>query len=562
MKDLINHRIFSYSPIIFIVILFLFRTIFFVNTFGALEHDSGWNLGLAKNLATRGIYASYTNTIYNEPAGAQPNIHNRFSLQDDKGFVYFPAAAAIGPGYIIPEALIIKIFGSGWWQYRAWPLLGFTVLIILLLVIVRRFGGIFGLIMFSLWLWLIPQFTIQMAYEALSEHIALLFLLSGFIFLYITDTQEKLRFSLLAGLLFSFSYLTKSIFLLPVFGAIVYLQYDYFKYEQNKRYLLKKWLIFLVGLIFPIIIFASYRHGLINSQFGALGLAAQKEESRLVFSQSGSGTDSFKVLSQTPDFITKKLAVWKDVGINFPPITWLAFIFCPLIFLKFLPTKEKVLLSALYVSSFISFIWYILFSTDGWARHIWPGLMLGMMLICISAGLIYHRVRIEKRWLFLSIFIPVCLFFLNYSVVNASPVFNQKVISSWATVRKIRGLDGFPSNPVLSLADQRQVIEYFQKNITRNDRIYYLLGYLNAEISPLVDKVFYSIERYINNGQTNPEGGKSYIIFGPYQQGIWADVSENYMTMTTTAVCDKIVMQNPSYLLCSVKSDLLKEKNN
>ena len=91
---------------------FLFRVIFFASEFGAVEHDSGWYLGVARNLAQRGIYASYTNTIREEGIGAQPSIHGRFSVQDNNGYSYFPAGVTAGPGYVIPQAILLKILSN------------------------------------------------------------------------------------------------------------------------------------------------------------------------------------------------------------------------------------------------------------------------------------------------------------------------------------------------------------------------------------------------------------------------------------------------------------------
>ncbi len=133
----------AYFPAIFIVvsvIVFLLRVLFFAAPYGSVEHDSGWIMGVAKNLALRGIYASYTNTITEEGAGDFPSIHHRFSVQDENGYSYFPAGASVGPGYILPEAGIIRVFGSGWWQYRAWPLICYTGLLLLLFSLLGGLG--------------------------------------------------------------------------------------------------------------------------------------------------------------------------------------------------------------------------------------------------------------------------------------------------------------------------------------------------------------------------------------------------------------------------------------
>src|SRR3990167_7690110 len=140
----------NYIFVLLMVLPFLLRSVFFATHIGGVEHDSGWYLGVARNLAQRGIYASYTNTVTEAMKGTYPSIHGRVSVQDDNGFVYFPAGVTVGPGYIIPEALILKLFGYGWWQFRAWPLLAFMGLLILTFLIIWQVGGLLALILFQL----------------------------------------------------------------------------------------------------------------------------------------------------------------------------------------------------------------------------------------------------------------------------------------------------------------------------------------------------------------------------------------------------------------------------
>ncbi len=58
------------AAVLLITGLLVARIILFVGNYAGIEHDSGWQLGLAKNLAHRGIYASYVNTIGEEGVGA------------------------------------------------------------------------------------------------------------------------------------------------------------------------------------------------------------------------------------------------------------------------------------------------------------------------------------------------------------------------------------------------------------------------------------------------------------------------------------------------------------
>lgn len=126
-------------------------------------------------------------------------------------------------------------------------------------------------------------------------------------------------------------------------------------------------------------------------------------------------------------------------------------------------------------------------------------------------------------------------------------------------MRNERGIQGLPSNPFLSLEDQKDLREYFFNNVNENDKMYYLGWFLVAEASPLVDKVFYSLDRYLEIGQINPEGGNSYLIVGPYQKGKLSIVGSTYHDRKVDELCDVISYENPSYTLCRLRENLVYE---
>lgn len=242
MKFILQNKKISFY-ILFSTFLFLLRVILFAGSYGGVEHDSGWYLGVAKNLAENGKYASYTNTVAQDGVGAFPSIHGRFSVQDKQGYVYFPAGVTAGPGYIIPEATILKIFGNGWWQYRAWPLLIFSLLILSLFVVIYLTGGFISLLIFQIWLWAVPQFYIAYAFEAYSETIAFFFLFLSFIFYYFFQKRKSFSFVILSGLFLSFSVLTKDLFLVPACAYIPLLAYE-LKISKGKKTLIYKLFFF------------------------------------------------------------------------------------------------------------------------------------------------------------------------------------------------------------------------------------------------------------------------------------------------------------------------------
>lgn len=544
------------------VLLFLWRVIFFSASYGAVEHDSGWYLGVAKNLAARGIYASYTNTISGEGTGQHPSIHGRFSVQDSQGFSYFPAGVTVGPGYIVPQAILLKLFGNGWWQYRLWPLLSFTGLLLLSFFLVWKIGGFLSLFIFQIWLWVVPQLYTTYAYEAYAEHTALFYLLISFLLYYFATHKEKRYwFMFLSGLFLSLSFLTKNLFLLSGLGFVVPFFYEVWLFRKKIQVVLLKWGLLVSGFLLPIALFEAYRYVVLVSHFGLPAWHAINQDIRLTFQSSGSGISNlnFSDFDINWAYVLEKANVWIDVGINRSAVVWGILVLSPFIVMKIVNKQLRVLVSMLYASITIIFVWFLLVSPTGWARHVWQGIVLGMGITSVSLGIILqHALTYWKRNLvYIVLFTLFILTLVHYQSIELKPFLNQSTIEKWRENRYIRRLEGLPSTPILSFADQKDLIHYFTTNISEDDRVYYAGWFLNAEVSPLVDKVFYTLDRYFALGQKNPDGGKSYIIFGPYQQGQWSFMPPEYIPRKISELCEEVIYRSPSYILCMLKTGLV-----
>lgn len=539
-------------------ILFLFRVLFFAGNYGGVEHDSGWYLGVAKNLALRGIYASYTNTVATNGIGEHPSIHGRFSVQDAQGYIYFPAGVTAGPGYVVPEALMIKLFGNGWWQYRLWPLLSFAALVGISFFAVWRIGGFAAFIVFALWLWAIPQFYTAYAFEAFGEDIAFLFLFVGLLVAhYVSMRKQKVKFMFLSGVFLSLAYLTKDLYALAICGIGAFFIWDVYALRKEWRYLVKKWLLFALGLALLPVAFLGYERWFLLSHFGPQGVWGVQEDFRLHFESNGSGLSNLNLLHMDWNFVYKKVLIWMDVGFAQPLLVWSMLMLFPIVVFKFINKQYRVFIVSLYLAMVVSFAWYILLSPTGWARHAWQAVMIGIMLIAIGIGTLYNRCStVGTKMLFVFAVIVVFLPSIEPANITLSPMLNGETITRWKSASMVRGLNGFPSNDILSLDDQKGIVQFFDSSVHKQDRVYYVGWFLVAEVSPLVDKVFYTLDRYESLNGENPDGGKSYAIFGPYQQGTWSMESPDYIVAKTNQICDEIVYQNPSYLVCTLQKNL------
>jgi hypothetical protein len=539
--------------------LFLFRVVWFAGHYGSIEYDSGWFLGVAKNLAHRGIYASYINMTEVEGVGTYPSIRRGISLQDGQGFSYFPIGVTVGPGYVLPQALLLKIFGDGWWQYRLWPLVAYGGLLFLVFYSVWALGGMWALIIFQVWLWAVPQMTTTLAYEAFSEHIALFYLLAGYLLFLKTFASAKKRMLMFfSGCLVSLAVLTKYLFLLALFGLIPVLLWEGYICRGELKKVLWKWMSLLVGFVIPILLFEIYRYVAIVSKFGLPAWKNVINNNRLEFVWGGSGIHSLGSLDWS--FIQQKLMVWTNVAMRDSQILWMLFLITPLLMVGRLERRYFIFALVMYFAALTTFFWFLFISYYGWARHAWYALLLAMMLISVGLGLSLRAYVVNWKKASILPLLVVCLgitMLVRFDRVEMKPFLDEKTIDKWHFTRSYRQkgifLLGFPHAAVISFDDQRRTISFFEKEIKKTDRIYYTDRFFIPEMATLVDKIFYPLSRYFRNDCYNPEGGKSYLIIGSYQQGRWAFTVDNYAENRVEEYCDSTVFANQSYIICSLK---------
>lgn len=524
--------------------LLLLRVLVFAGQHGGIEHDSGWFLGVARNLAEHGIYASYTNTIPDrEEPGVGQSIHGRPSVQDEHGYTYFPAGDSVGPAYTIPEALIIRIFGNGLWQYRLWPLLTFTILLLLASAVIWKIGGTWGVLLFQVWLWLVPNVYLIFAFEAFSEPIATMYLLLGIV-CYALSFEKKTthRTTLMAafGVLAGLAVLTKTVALMSAAMAAPLFLWELIEYRKEWRKVMLRWAIFAAAALAPFVLFELYRFIALTSQFGMEGWYAANKDFVLHFDRaSNSG------LPQDWHLVISKLKMWNHAGIRAwvapAVVIWTMMLLGPVLVMPRLPKPDQKLLRGLLCGTLCTFVWFIVLDQNARMRYGWIGLMFSMILLCAIAGFAMTGFWKHKRTKWIS---AACLLFVLVGMEPAA-VYPQFFLTpemevQWKMLPTAGPMETLPHVPVFSLEDQTDMARYIQTSLAPNDRIHYLGGLLVTEMAAISGRVFYPIGRYeFNKG--NPDGGRSFVILGPYQRGpLSADVDK----------CEGSVHENASYQLC------------
>ena len=168
--DFFQKKYIQWTLIAILILYQMIRLIAFVNVYGGIEHDAGWFLGVARSLAETGSFTTMVSTMPDPAVVAGLDINREFfQIQDEHGRVYFFVEGTTGPTQIIPDAIIIKLFGSGFWQFRTASLLFYLLCLILVSWLLFSMSGFWATFLFHAILFFYPHLSVFLGYEALGE---------------------------------------------------------------------------------------------------------------------------------------------------------------------------------------------------------------------------------------------------------------------------------------------------------------------------------------------------------------------------------------------------------
>ena len=173
---------------------------------------------------------------------------------------------------------------------------------------------------------------------------------------------------------------------------------------------------------------------------------------------------------------------------------------------------------------------------------------MGMVLISVSLSDFAHSFLKTKQPSQIFIF----FLFLLYVIFGMS--MNQRAIANFVITKKQalslfwqkppNGLQGPLSHPIFSKNDQDEVAKSIELQVNASKRLCFNGGLLVAEIPPLVDRVFFPLERCKSD---------DVLIIGPYQKGPFTLLNPRQLSSVLNKNCKKILFKNDSYTLCSIK---------
>ena len=213
---------------VIILLGFLIPSIF-LSPYGGF-HVEGINLQPSKNLAEHGLYATLTT----------------------EGFDRYTYRISAGPGILLPDALVFKLFGVNIYYARALYVLFVLLAIFMLYYTVREvFDKDVALLALFLLIPLMPLIGNQAADAYIP---GLFYFLAGAHFWFKSIENKKNIYLILGGLLWGLSFQTQWLFLFAIFAVVVTCIVLNFTNNglKSKYYLVPSLMVILVSLIWTI----------------------------------------------------------------------------------------------------------------------------------------------------------------------------------------------------------------------------------------------------------------------------------------------------------------------
>jgi hypothetical protein len=554
------------------------RLIVFANVYGGVQEDSGWFSSIARSLAERGTYTTMTSTIIDPTVSSGLNIHGRFDVQDEEGRIWFFTDNSTGPGSIVPNAVILKLFGTNFWSLKAGALLFLTLFLLLISFLLYYVGGIMSILLFHLFLLFYPHLLIPIGHEPYGEVPTIIYILLAYL-LFVKATQAQSRQTLwffLCGLAAGLTLVTKIIGLFPILSlfALWLLQYLRQVYKLNKaapedavpaisRQLTLKHLLALgIGLM-TLPILWEFVHLITLSRVAGFEAYQLHTAARYVLVRDDSRTDGDTPLgSSHAEFTLAKFLIVSQIShpslvvsvIVFILILvsgpWLAFYY------RERPGIQNLIL-LIWLGWLIHTAWFVILNRVAWVRHDWYALIFAIMLLCWLAGHFWQRVKAKPEWRTLSAsgILAVIMLLSFFSQRHAIGLFiPPSLVETWRL--------NYLSNDTLVAKyeqqmpwiliprdQQEEVIDYLTQ-LPPTSQIFYADKLQVTELAVIVGRVFYPLERRL----LMPHSREDVVVIGSRVFSPWRRPQElvEPIKRDIKSQCPQVLLENDYYIICSV----------
>jgi hypothetical protein len=580
-----THYFLSLSVTLILTVYQLIRVIAFVNIYGGLEHDSGWFLSISRSLAEQGTYTTMVSTIADPAALSGVNVDRKFDIQAADGRIWFFTDNGTGPASIVPNALVLKIFGVNFWTLRAGPLIFYTLLLLTTAYILYQLAGIGAVLLFHLLLFAYPRLSIFLGYEAMGEASAMFYIVAAYLCFALAMQKSARRWPYLfvAGLLAGLAVNTKLLALLSISGIFFWFGWLWLaelirswrgdKSSQVFKTLevpftrgwLGEGLALAGGFALPLIVWEVIQFTvLIWLTNWELYLSHVRQRLRFVLDQ-GSGLGLR--LHSGPEFMWHKFFILEEVA---HPDRWVtALVFAVLLLggLLWLWRSERRIqnfLAPIWLGWLANTLWFVSLAKTGWPRHFWFGLMLAAILLAaLPFGLMWSWWSTKSQ--------------ADYRVINGSAAglgvlllgligwgmiyqphvwgffLPDEIVPYWLE-RRSHYIDQVSLPWILiPRTAQAEVVDYI-KQLPTEANVYYPYAHKGAEIPVLTGRIHYPLARRAYPSITpHPD---DILLIPSFIVSPWThdSVMRRELLHLIEQSCPQPVLKNDYYIICRVEA--------
>ena len=540
----------------------LLRLVAFINIYGGIEHDGGWALGVSRSLAETGAFTSMVSTIEDPTVIGGFTVDQKFEIQAPNGGIWFRISDVAGTSIVV-DALVIKLFGAGFWALVGGPLLFYALLILLASYITYRLAGLGAVLLFHIFIYSYPHLSIFLSYQALREAPAMAVALAAFVAFSAALNRPRGQpwWLLLAGLLCGLAINAKLLVLLSLSGLFIWAVLLLVVGQPRLRWREVALLGLGAGLapltweVIQLVVLV---------RVAGFELFLQRTGQRFDFFLDGGSGIRAKTYSGA-EFLWDKFFMLEQVGHPQPWVT--ALLFAALLggglFLVWQwrgQVLRQSLLACLWLGWLANTAWFVSLAKTGWARHYWFGLVLAVVLLSvIPVSLLkmgWPRPARGSPYRLAPGLGLVLLLLLGWSFASQPHVWGffipEEIVPYWLEKQLSNKYQANLPWIILPRQAQAEVVNYIN-SMPPEANVYYPFAHKAAEIPPLTGRVNYPLQRrYHPASRPHPA---DILLVAPSIVSPWVHdpVMRQDLLAQVKQFCPEPELSNDYYIICRIE---------
>ncbi|MBI5878307.1 MAG: hypothetical protein HZB53_11710 [Chloroflexi bacterium] len=544
----------------------LVRIIAFINVYGGIEHDGGWMLSISRSLAETGTYTTMVSTISDPGSRGANGVDIKFDIQADDGRIWFFTGNGIGPASIVPDALMIWLFGSSFWALHLGPLLFFTGVLLLSARLLYAIAGLGAVVLFHAYLVFYPQLSVFLGYEAMGEVPAMFYILLAFLaFAHARrDPAARARYYAATGLLAGLAINAKLIALFSISGIFLVMAVDLLRpafrpSPATRRQSATAFLALAAGTLAPLALWELVQLVVITTLAGVDNYGKHLAQRWWFVLNDGSGIGD---TGRTGiDAMLGKFLRLSEIAHPEPWVTVCVFAAlliggATLVWRYRRHGIQSSLTATLWLGWAVNTAWFVAISKTGWVRHDWFGLVLAVLVLAALAPALLtgNPITGEQRTRRAAALIPGALvlgvmLWGFASQRNVAGFFLPDSVVPYWQAKQIADRTG-ASLPwiIVPRAAQDEAAEYIRR-LPLDSRVYYPGGHKTAELTPLTGRLHYPLAR---RSRAGPQA-QDVLVLGPSIVSPWqSERDRNTKIRVARQDCYAPLIVNDYYWLCAL----------